>query len=523
MAAFMPSGMTLEAAPWTFVFTEPATTFCSPFIRASKPCLATCAGSSFELAPTLVSSISARWKKLVSVGPGMSAVIVTPVSASSVRSASAKDCTKDLEALYTAWYVPGIMDAIDDVNSTRPAPRAFMSGRMRFARCTVEVTLTSMTFSSSLSSVWVVKSPPMPRPALIAMASTGRPASRMAAYNCSTPSYVARSTCTGMTSFCPSRRRSVAAWWIPVSSAAISRSKPFSANCFASSYPIPLEAPVTTAKVMSLGFPAIGRLILEYSIRRRAWLTHESSDLARDCEGVRRDRAGSGASGTDRCDRPDDLHGDLRIGSAPVRRPRHVHRPRRHPGSRADGHRRGGRRGGHPHQAWRPGGDPVQHLVRPLLDVQPRLLRPVRDHPEQGAEQGRLAVRLHQAVRAGARRPGRVPAGAAGALRPDQGAGRPPRRALPLPLRRPDHLLAGRQVGGHRRGRHGRGHRPRPDRSDVRPDRPPPGRRPRDRDRQRARAAGDGRAQRRRGAELRHRRRRTRGDPRPDARARRGQ
>ena len=50
----------------------------------------------------------------------------------------------------------------------------------------------------------------------------------------------------------------------------------------------------------------------------------------------------------------------------------------------------------------------------------------VRDDAGPRAGQGRRAVRLHQAVRPGARRPGRVPAGAAGAVRPDQGAGGPP-------------------------------------------------------------------------------------------------
>ena len=37
----------------------------------------------------------------------------------------------------------------------------------------------------------------------------------------------------------------------------------------------------------------------------------------------------------------------------------------------------GGRGGGHPHSAWRSGGDPVQYLLRPLLDVYSRALRPV--------------------------------------------------------------------------------------------------------------------------------------------------
>ena len=50
-------------------------------------------------APIFVSTMSARSKNSVSVGPGMSDVTVTPVSSSSLRSASAKDCTNDFEAL----------------------------------------------------------------------------------------------------------------------------------------------------------------------------------------------------------------------------------------------------------------------------------------------------------------------------------------------------------------------------------------------------------------------------------------
>jgi hypothetical protein len=49
--------------------------------------------------PRRVSSIPARWKKAVLVAPGISAVTVTPVPRSSSRSAWAKDCRNDLEAL----------------------------------------------------------------------------------------------------------------------------------------------------------------------------------------------------------------------------------------------------------------------------------------------------------------------------------------------------------------------------------------------------------------------------------------
>ena len=55
-------------------------------------------------------------------------------------------------------------------------------------------------------------------------------------------------------------------------------------------------------------------------------------------------------------------------------------------------------------------------------------------------------VRLHQAVRAGARRTGRTAAGAACRLRTDQGAARAARRSFPVPVRRPADRVAGSRV-----------------------------------------------------------------------------
>jgi hypothetical protein len=43
--------------------------------------------------------MSARAKNSVSVGPGISELTVTPVSSSSLRRASANDCTNDFDAL----------------------------------------------------------------------------------------------------------------------------------------------------------------------------------------------------------------------------------------------------------------------------------------------------------------------------------------------------------------------------------------------------------------------------------------
>ncbi len=124
--------------------------------------------------------MSARSKKLVSVGPGISAVIVTPVSLSSLRTASANDWTNAFEALYTAWNEPGIVEAIEEVNRTRPAPRSTISGSTRLARCTVELTLRSMMFEFVAQVGVPGEVAAAPRPALRAIASTGRPVARIA-------------------------------------------------------------------------------------------------------------------------------------------------------------------------------------------------------------------------------------------------------------------------------------------------------------------------------------------------------
>src|SRR3954470_20491481 len=96
------SGVTRAAAAIALVANDPPTTFCSPFINASKPCRATSAGSSFLPAPTFVSSMPARSKNSVSVGPGSRVVTVTPLSCSSTRRASANDVMNALDAEYTA-------------------------------------------------------------------------------------------------------------------------------------------------------------------------------------------------------------------------------------------------------------------------------------------------------------------------------------------------------------------------------------------------------------------------------------
>ena len=92
---------------------------------------------------------------------------------------------------------------------------------------------------------------------------------------------------------------------------------------------------------------------------------------------------------------------------------------------------------------------------------------PVRDHAGARVRHRRGVPGLHQALRPGAGRPGRVPARAAGAVRPDQGARGAVRRPLRLPLRRAAHRVAGGGVRQHPRRRRRAGAGPRPDRRDV--------------------------------------------------------
>jgi hypothetical protein len=85
------AGRGTEAMTVVSLFFQPATTSPSPFIIASKPVLATSAGSSFFDCPTFVSIMSARSKNSVSVAPGIRQVTVISVSFSSLRSAKEKE------------------------------------------------------------------------------------------------------------------------------------------------------------------------------------------------------------------------------------------------------------------------------------------------------------------------------------------------------------------------------------------------------------------------------------------------
>ncbi len=199
----------------------------------------------------------------------------------------------------------------------------------------------------------------------------------------------------------------------------------------------------------------------------RVAAAHESSHLAWSPRRSRRHRPRSDHRAADRRDRARHVERHLRLGPAPLRGARRLHRSRRHPRARADGHRRGGRLGGQPHRPGRPCRDPLQHLLRPLLHVRPRAAVAVRDHAGTRVRHRRRAARLHQALRPGARRPGRAAARAAGPLRADQGARGTAGRSLRLPLRRAADRLAGGRVRRRSRRRQPARARARADRRDV--------------------------------------------------------
>ena len=124
-----------------------------------------------------------------------------------------------------------------------------------------------------------------------------------------------------------------------------------------------------------------------------------------------------------------------------------VPHPRRHPRPRADGHRRGGRPRGDPHQGRATGSSSRSTSPAARAGCARAGCTPSA-RPRRCREQGKGAALFGYTslYGAGAGRPGRVPAGAAGPLRPDQGAGGHAGRAVPLPLRRPADRLAGRRA-----------------------------------------------------------------------------
>ena len=95
----------------------------------------------------------------------------------------------------------------------------------------------------------------------------------------------------------------------------------------------------------------------------------------------------------------------------------------------------------------RPRRDPIQHLLRRVLDVRPRPPVPVRDDPESATRAPEPPCSATQSctARSPVARPNTC-ASRAGPVRPHQGAGRTARRSLRLPVRRAADRVAGRRV-----------------------------------------------------------------------------
>ena len=233
---------------------------------------------------------------------------------------------------------------------------------------------------------------------------------------------------------------------------------------------------------------------------------HEGSHLARSARHPRGRRPRPPHRRPDGRDHQDHLHRALRVRPAPDGAAGAVHVPRRRPGPRADGHRRGDRQCRRRPRGRRPRRDPLQRQLRLLLDVRARSQQPVRDHPEPRPGHRRQPVRLQQPVRLRPRRTGRAAPRAVRLARRDEGAVRPARRPLPLPLRRAPHRLAGGALRRGARRRHAAGGRGGPDRRHGGADRAARGQAG-DRGRPGPRAARPGRGPRRRDHRPRRRRR----------------
>ncbi len=205
---------------------------------------------------------------------------------------------------------------------------------------------------------------------------------------------------------------------------------------------------------------------------------HACSDLAGEAGRPGGDGPGPRDRTARRRDRTDHLDRYLWLRPAPVRSTRAVPGPGRHPGARIHGRRRGSRPRGALPRPRGPGRHPVQRLVRHLLHVLSGPAVAVRDDTGARVRLRRLPVRLHQAVRPGAGRTGRVPAGAVRQLSAHQGARGAAGRPLRVSLRRAADRLAGRRVRGGAARRIPHRARARADRRHGHAHRPAPGRRP---------------------------------------------
>ena len=202
-------------------------------------------------------------------------------------------------------------------------------------------------------------------------------------------------------------------------------------------------------------------------MRSTSWvlLGHESSGMARPSRRPGRDRRRSDDRGADRRHHPSHVDRPVRLRPPPLRGDGPVHDARATSSgtSRWASSRRSGRRCANLAVGDRvvvPFNISCGHCFMCDQGLQSQCeTTQVREHGK-----GAVAVRLHQALRPGAGRPGRAAARPARPVRPDQGARRAARRPVRLPLRRPADGVAGRRVRRDPAWRQRRRARPRPDR-----------------------------------------------------------
>src|SRR5438132_625234 len=153
-----------------------------------------------------------------------------------------------------------------------------------------------------------------------------------------------------------------------------------------------------------------------------ALFAHARAQLLRSEQGESRPQTGSTDRAFERRDPRGDAKRHLRLGSAPVARPRTRHARRLHIWPRVHRHGRGGRSIGEKPTTRRPGCGAVQHLLRQLLLLLARPLRELREHePEQRRGARGVRVFAHQrrlpGRRGGDREAGRREAGGRERLR----------------------------------------------------------------------------------------------------------
>ena len=232
----------LDMATWALFF-HPVTTSPSPFSIASKPALATSAGSSFSCVPIFVSSMSARAKNSVSVPPGCRQVTVTRRVLEFVADRGRKAVDERLGAMVDglegAGHVAGDRAGNQDAPLVAPGHLAqhLLHEVDRAGDVGVDHVLDVgkvLLEKAAAKAVAGIGKQRIDRPAL------RRGIEPVDARQCRQVNLLGF--------YLPAERAQFLRRLMDLgSSAAISRSKPFCAHSFASSRPMPLDAPVTMA------------------------------------------------------------------------------------------------------------------------------------------------------------------------------------------------------------------------------------------------------------------------------------